>query len=45
MTHDHSDDHTEPPADIELRVKALETLLVEKRTGRPGGSRCAHRYL
>ena len=30
MTHDHSDDHTEPPADIELRVKALETLLVEK---------------
>jgi nitrile hydratase len=30
MTHDHSHDHTEPPADIELRVKALETLLVEK---------------
>ena len=23
-------DHTEPPADIELRVKALESLLVEK---------------
>jgi len=30
MAHDHSDNHTEPPADIELRVKALETLLVEK---------------
>ena len=30
MTHDHSHDHTEPPSEIELRVKALETLLVEK---------------
>jgi nitrile hydratase len=37
MTQDHSHDHggpghdhTEPPADIELRVKALESLLVEK---------------
>ena len=29
--HDHHDhDHTEPPSDIELRVKALESLLVEK---------------
>ena len=27
--HDH-DDHTEPPSEIELRVKALESLLVEK---------------
>ena len=29
--HDHHDhDFTEPPSDIELRVKALESLLVEK---------------
>ncbi len=28
MSHDH--DHTAPPADIELRVKALESLLTEK---------------
>jgi nitrile hydratase len=28
MSHDH--DHTEPPSEIELRVKALESLLVEK---------------
>ena len=28
MSHDH--DHTEPPNEIELRVKALETLLVNK---------------
>ena len=28
--HGHEHDHTEPPADIELRVKALESLLVEK---------------
>ena len=27
---DHGHDHTEPPSDIELRVKALESLLVEK---------------
>lgn len=26
----HSHDHTEPPSDIALRVKALESLLVEK---------------
>lgn len=28
--HDHHSEFTEPPADIELRVKALESLLVEK---------------
>ena len=28
MSHDH--DHTEPPSDLELRVKALESLLLEK---------------
>ena len=28
MTHSH--DHTEPPSDLELRVKALESLLLEK---------------
>ena len=33
MPHDHhhdEHDHTEPPSDLELRVKALESLLVEK---------------
>ena len=30
MANDHHHDHTEPPSDIELRVKALESLLVEK---------------
>lgn len=35
MTHSHTDhhhshEHTEPPAELELRVKALESLLVEK---------------
>lgn len=33
MAHDHSDDHNhgqDPPSDIELRVKSLESLLVEK---------------
>ena len=33
MPHDHhhdDHDHTEPPSDLELRVKALESLLVEK---------------
>jgi len=29
-SHDHSHDHTEPPSEIELRVKALESLLVDK---------------
>lgn len=28
--HDHDHDHTAPPSEMELRVKALETLLVEK---------------
>ena len=28
MPHDH--DHTDPPSDLELRVKALESLLVGK---------------
>ena len=28
--HDHDHDHTEPPSDLELRVKALESLLLEK---------------
>ena len=31
MAHDHHDDHgQEPPSDMALRVKALESLLVEK---------------
>jgi len=33
VPHDHrhdEHDHTEPPSDLELRVKALESLLVEK---------------
>ncbi len=30
MSKDHSHDHTEPPSDLVLRVKALESLLVEK---------------
>ncbi|MFD2206258.1 nitrile hydratase subunit alpha [Kiloniella antarctica] len=30
MGHDHSHDHTDPPSDPTLRVKALESLLVEK---------------
>ncbi|WP_321793570.1 nitrile hydratase subunit alpha [Burkholderia pyrrocinia] len=28
--HDHDHDHTEPPAELALRVKALESLLLEK---------------
>lgn len=28
--HDHDDEHTKPPSEIELRVKALESLLIEK---------------
>lgn len=28
--HDHPHDHTEPPEDVILRVKALESLLLEK---------------
>lgn len=30
MNHEHDHDHTEPPEEIELRVKALESLLLEK---------------
>ncbi|HIE8865824.1 TPA: nitrile hydratase subunit alpha [Klebsiella variicola] len=30
MSHQHDHDHTEPPVDIELRVRALESLLQEK---------------
>ncbi|NKB35192.1 MAG: nitrile hydratase subunit alpha [Pseudomonadales bacterium] len=30
MPHDHDHEHTEPPSDIALRVKALETLLIDK---------------
>lgn len=30
MPHDHDHEHTEPPSDLELRVKALESLLLEK---------------
>ena len=30
MSNDHDHDHTEPPSDIVLKVKALESLLVEK---------------
>ena len=28
--HEHDHDHTEPPSEVELRVKALESLLVDK---------------
>ncbi len=35
MPHDHDHDHTEPPSDLELRVKALESLLVEKGLVKP----------
>jgi nitrile hydratase len=28
--HDHDHDHTEPPSELVLRVKALESLLIEK---------------
>ena len=30
MSHDHDHDHTEPPSDMELRVRSLETLMVDK---------------
>jgi nitrile hydratase subunit alpha len=29
--HDHDHDHTKPPSELELRVKALESLLVERQ--------------
>jgi nitrile hydratase len=37
VPHDHHHDHeqTQPPSDIELRVKALESLLVEKGLVKP----------
>ena len=28
--HEHHHDHTDPPSDLTLRVKALESLLTEK---------------
>jgi nitrile hydratase len=31
MSHEHDHDHQEVPSDLTLRVKALESLLVEKR--------------
>ena len=33
--HHHNHEHTEPPSDLELRVKALESLLVEKGLVKP----------
>ena len=33
--HHHDHEHTEPPSDLELRVKALESLLVEKGLVKP----------
>lgn len=30
MEHSHTHDHTEPPSEVELRVKAMESLLTEK---------------
>ena len=30
MNENHDHDHTEPPAEIELKVKALESLLIDK---------------
>ena len=29
-SHEHGHDHTEPPSDMELRVRSLETLMVDK---------------
>tara|TARA_B100000965_G_scaffold46685_1_gene34249 strand:+ start:447 stop:677 length:231 start_codon:yes stop_codon:yes gene_type:complete len=28
--HNHDHDHTEPPSDVALRVKSLESLLIDK---------------
>jgi hypothetical protein len=28
--HHHDHDHTDPPSDLDLRVKALQSLLIEK---------------
>ena len=30
MSHDHSHDHTDPPSELELRVRSLETLMIDK---------------
>src|SRR5260370_3388946 len=30
-SHEHDPDHTKPPSELELRVKALESLLVERQ--------------
>ena len=30
-SHEHDRDHTKPPSELELRVKALESLLVERK--------------
>ncbi|GIS90782.1 MAG: hypothetical protein CM1200mP20_08230 [Pseudomonadota bacterium] len=32
---EHSHEHTDPPSDLELKVKALESLLGEKGLGDP----------
>ncbi|WP_049079837.1 nitrile hydratase subunit alpha [Klebsiella michiganensis] len=37
MSHKHDHDHTQPPVDIELRVRALESLLQEKGLIDPAG--------
>src|SRR5258708_1061833 len=34
-SHEHDHDHTKPPSDAELRVKALESLLVERQFVEP----------
>jgi nitrile hydratase subunit alpha len=34
--HEHDHDHTEPPSELALRVKALESLLIEKGLVDPG---------
>jgi len=34
-THEHKHEHTAPPSELELRVKALESLLVEKNVVDP----------
>ena len=33
--HHHDHEHTEPPSDLDLRVKALESLLIEKGLVKP----------
>ena len=43
--HGHDHGHQTVPSDLTLRVKALESLLVEKGLVDPGGARCVDRYL